>query len=321
MSPFRARTFVATSVPAPRSATSTLAPPTERPRRIASSRKAGRTGCSNVTLRGSGSKPRPRYRLQQEQRRRRRPGLRRTGHRIEGRALAALAGEAAEQLRQAPDDVGARRSRWLVGYRLISLQPALWLRQRERHEGVATTAPRQGPLLRHVDRPSARAALDAVLLRCLLPRTTPCGCSCPARLQPGQLPALARLTGRGRPVGHGRPCARSWSRSAPRIVRHGRYVAFQLAEVAVPRSLFAEILERVNRLRGPLELGGELRGKDRRAASSRPECARTMGCGGSPALLGEIRRRNGLTEVQPRSSIVGAGQAYGQCPPKRITCR
>ena len=36
-----------------------------------------------------------------------------------------------------------------------------------------------------------------------------------------------------------------------RIVRHGRYAVFQLAEVAVPRALFAEILRRIDRLRGP----------------------------------------------------------------------
>jgi hypothetical protein len=36
-----------------------------------------------------------------------------------------------------------------------------------------------------------------------------------------------------------------------RIVRHGRYVIFQLAEVAVPRALSAAILHRINRLRGP----------------------------------------------------------------------
>jgi hypothetical protein len=36
-----------------------------------------------------------------------------------------------------------------------------------------------------------------------------------------------------------------------RIVRHGRYLAFQLAEVAVPRALFAAILRRIDRLRGP----------------------------------------------------------------------
>ena len=34
-----------------------------------------------------------------------------------------------------------------------------------------------------------------------------------------------------------------------RIVRHGRYVVFQLAEVAVPRGLFDKILQRINRLR------------------------------------------------------------------------
>jgi hypothetical protein len=36
-----------------------------------------------------------------------------------------------------------------------------------------------------------------------------------------------------------------------RIVRHGRHVVFQLAEVAVPRALFAAILRRIDRLRGP----------------------------------------------------------------------
>ena len=35
-----------------------------------------------------------------------------------------------------------------------------------------------------------------------------------------------------------------------RIVRHGRYLVFQLAEVAVPRGLFATILRRIDRLRG-----------------------------------------------------------------------
>ena len=35
------------------------------------------------------------------------------------------------------------------------------------------------------------------------------------------------------------------------IVRHCRYVVFQLAEVAVPRVVFAAILRRIERLRGP----------------------------------------------------------------------
>jgi hypothetical protein len=36
-----------------------------------------------------------------------------------------------------------------------------------------------------------------------------------------------------------------------RIVCHGPYFLFQLAEVAVPRALFAAILRRIERLRGP----------------------------------------------------------------------
>src|SRR3954451_11189759 len=36
-----------------------------------------------------------------------------------------------------------------------------------------------------------------------------------------------------------------------RIVRRGRYLVFQLAEVAVPPMLFAAILRRIDRLRGP----------------------------------------------------------------------
>ncbi len=34
-----------------------------------------------------------------------------------------------------------------------------------------------------------------------------------------------------------------------KIVRHVRYVTFQLAEVAIPRDLFADILSRIDRLR------------------------------------------------------------------------
>ena len=36
-----------------------------------------------------------------------------------------------------------------------------------------------------------------------------------------------------------------------RIVRDGGYVVFQLAEVAVHRAVFAAILRRIDRLRGP----------------------------------------------------------------------
>ena len=34
-----------------------------------------------------------------------------------------------------------------------------------------------------------------------------------------------------------------------KVVRHANYVRFQLAEVAVPRKLFAAILDRIRRLR------------------------------------------------------------------------
>jgi DDE family transposase len=34
-----------------------------------------------------------------------------------------------------------------------------------------------------------------------------------------------------------------------KVVRHGRYVTFQLAEVAVPRTLFAQILRLIDQLR------------------------------------------------------------------------
>ena len=36
-----------------------------------------------------------------------------------------------------------------------------------------------------------------------------------------------------------------------RVVSHGRYVTFQLAEVAVPRQMFADILSLFTRLRAP----------------------------------------------------------------------
>jgi len=36
-----------------------------------------------------------------------------------------------------------------------------------------------------------------------------------------------------------------------KVVSHGRYVTFQMAEVAIPRKLFAAIMERIAALRGP----------------------------------------------------------------------
>ncbi len=34
-----------------------------------------------------------------------------------------------------------------------------------------------------------------------------------------------------------------------KVVRHGRYITFQMAEVAIPRTLFVEILRLINVLR------------------------------------------------------------------------
>ena len=36
-----------------------------------------------------------------------------------------------------------------------------------------------------------------------------------------------------------------------RVVSHGRYITFQMAEVAVPREMFAEILSLIAGLRAP----------------------------------------------------------------------
>jgi hypothetical protein len=36
-----------------------------------------------------------------------------------------------------------------------------------------------------------------------------------------------------------------------KVVRHGRYVAFQMAEIAIPRNLFADILRFIAELRSP----------------------------------------------------------------------
>ena len=40
-------------------------------------------------------------------------------------------------------------------------------------------------------------------------------------------------------------------KTGAKVVRHAKYVTFQLAEVAVPRRLFAAILDRIGRLEIP----------------------------------------------------------------------
>ena len=56
-----------------------------------------------------------------------------------------------------------------------------------------------------------------------------------------------------------------------RIVRHGRYVVFQLAEVAVPRALFAEILRRIERgsAKAAAALGMSIESDERRQPDRR----------------------------------------------------
>ena len=53
-------------------------------------------------------------------------------------------------------------------------------------------------------------------------------------------------------------CARLQSRQLPaigaKVVSHGRYIAFQMAEVAIPRNLFADILRLIAELRPPPDL-------------------------------------------------------------------
>jgi hypothetical protein len=41
-----------------------------------------------------------------------------------------------------------------------------------------------------------------------------------------------------------------------KVVKHSRYVVFQMAEVIVPRALFREILERIGQLRVSIESAG-----------------------------------------------------------------
>jgi len=57
------------------------------------------------------------------------------------------------------------------------------------------------------------------------------------------------------------PRAKHWSLTTLReklikigakVVSHARYIIFQMAEVAVPRELFREILRRIRRLREPV---------------------------------------------------------------------
>jgi hypothetical protein len=71
-----------------------------------------------------------------------------------------------------------------------------------------------------------------------------------------RLPTIsATLCGRWRCRRHGAVVADQPAREADqvgaKVVSHGRYVTFQIAEVAVPRQMFADILSLVAGLRAP----------------------------------------------------------------------
>ena len=71
-----------------------------------------------------------------------------------------------------------------------------------------------------------------------------------AGLQPRQLYANAGDAQGGAAMVADQP-ARETVKIGAKVVSHGRYVWFQMAEVAVPRQMFAEILSLIGRLRAP----------------------------------------------------------------------
>ena len=108
-----------------------------------------------------------------------------------------------------------------------------------------------------------------------------------------------------------------------RIVRHGRYVVFQLAEVAVPRAVFAAILRRIDRLRGPpvaLAYGsrpsraaraeGRTMRRDRPGAPEQPGSARRPGSGGPPHMGSAASHALRLTEKRRRSRVPACSRAH-----------
>ena len=106
-----------------------------------------------------------------------------------------------------------------------------------------------------------------------------------------------------------------------RIVRHGRYLVFQLAEVAVPCALFAVILAGSTACGDrplPRPDGSEAmrpaeprenRAPDRPAEPERTESACRPGSGGSSHPVAAVRPAFWLIARRPRRSLSGAGRA------------
>ncbi len=78
-----------------------------------------------------------------------------------------------------------------------------------------------------------------------------------------------------------------------KVVRHGRYVTFQLAEVAIPRTLFAYILRRIDWLRPKPLPTGRKRYRSGNPTTGRvcPECR----------LIDVIVRRPTHSEIKTRT--------------------
>jgi hypothetical protein len=64
----------------------------------------------------------------------------------------------------------------------------------------------------------------------------------------GKLPARWRRSGRSR-TGPLTSLKEKLAKIGAKVVSHGRYVVFQMAEVAIPRQMFQEILQLIAELR------------------------------------------------------------------------
>ena len=108
-----------------------------------------------------------------------------------------------------------------------------------------------------------------------------------------------------------------------RIVRHGRYHVFQLAEVAVPRALFAGILRRIDRLcsglTGADHRGGRSRGENHAPRSTSGTRAARIGLRAwvQRLLAPGIRRQTGVP-IDQRST---EEQLFGCQPSPPGECR
>ena len=108
-----------------------------------------------------------------------------------------------------------------------------------------------------------------------------------------------------------------------KVIAHGRYAIFQMAEVAVPRELFGRILERIARLRPPDPAHADARRVQRKAAGGRaasgvrPRGAAVRLEAGRAALLHETRRGRvprrrclAATESRARWELRGAWHSF-----------